>query len=385
VTVQNSATATGGSGSYTYQWRRTGTSSATLTGANTTYTLNSDAANYSAAGTYYINRYAKDATCSNAAWVAATGTYTLGVEATGTNQPQGSCTFTPPAVVGTFANFSSSYGPATYVTLTDERDSKNYAVVKIGTRWIMAQNLNYQTGLTWQANSSSPSAASGSGSATIGSFWCPGGDNGNTSATSTLASCDVWGALYAWETAMMVDGKWTSSGHSSSAWSERTGYGTATTSGNTQNHGQSDAGATTNGRGICPPNWHVPTDREWGDIMNTMETGTKNHNTALDWIGTNAGTRGKSKCNGTATDANAYWGNSGAGTDNYGFRALPTGLRDHNGSIFGKQGYTAIFWSSSARDGSLAWYREFSYNLATAARHYHLYRSYCMSVRCIRD
>jgi hypothetical protein len=78
VTIGNSTVASDGSGSITYQWRRTGTSSATLTGSNTTYALNSDATNYSIIGTYYFNRYAKDATC-NTAWMAATGTYTLNV------------------------------------------------------------------------------------------------------------------------------------------------------------------------------------------------------------------------------------------------------------------------------------------------------------------
>jgi hypothetical protein len=76
VTIASLTDATGGSGSITYQWRRTGNSSATLTGTTATYTIGTDAANYATAGTYYFNRYAKDATC-NTAWVAATGTYTL--------------------------------------------------------------------------------------------------------------------------------------------------------------------------------------------------------------------------------------------------------------------------------------------------------------------
>jgi hypothetical protein len=76
VTIQSATRASGGYGTITYQWRRTGTSSATLTGTTATYTLSSDAANYNTAGTYYFNRYAKAATC-NTAYVAATGTYTL--------------------------------------------------------------------------------------------------------------------------------------------------------------------------------------------------------------------------------------------------------------------------------------------------------------------
>jgi hypothetical protein len=84
-TVNNSAVASGGSGNLTYVWVRTGTNgSATLTGDGMSYDLNANDANYNTAGTYYFNRYAKDATCSNAAYLAATGTYTLYVNAVAT-------------------------------------------------------------------------------------------------------------------------------------------------------------------------------------------------------------------------------------------------------------------------------------------------------------
>jgi hypothetical protein len=73
VTIESLTDATGGSGNITYQWRRTGTSSATLTGSAATCTIGSTAD----AGTYYFNRYAKDAACD---WVAATGTYTLNLD-----------------------------------------------------------------------------------------------------------------------------------------------------------------------------------------------------------------------------------------------------------------------------------------------------------------
>jgi hypothetical protein len=57
-------------------------SSKTLGNSNaTTYNIGSDASNYATAGTYYFNRYAKDAIC-NTAWVAASGVYALGVRRT---------------------------------------------------------------------------------------------------------------------------------------------------------------------------------------------------------------------------------------------------------------------------------------------------------------
>jgi hypothetical protein len=75
----NATEASGGNGSITYEWRRTGTSSATLTNSNSSgYTISSAAANYSTAGTYYFTRYAKDGAC-NTSFTASNGQYTLTV------------------------------------------------------------------------------------------------------------------------------------------------------------------------------------------------------------------------------------------------------------------------------------------------------------------
>jgi hypothetical protein len=83
ATITNVAVATGGGGNPTYMWVRTGTSSATLTGSGTTYSLSADAAgNYGTAGTYRFNRYARDETCTRP--VAAAGTYTLTVDSPST-------------------------------------------------------------------------------------------------------------------------------------------------------------------------------------------------------------------------------------------------------------------------------------------------------------
>ncbi|MDR2449136.1 MAG: hypothetical protein LBD52_04175 [Prevotellaceae bacterium] len=396
IVVENSSMASGANGSFTYLWLRTGTGGASTLTANDAVTgiINSD--DYATAGTYYFNRYAKDAVCSMAAWIAATGTYTLVVRE-GVNQQQGGCTFTPPPVAGTFASFNKNYSASTYVTLADERDGNNYTVVKIADRWIMAQNLNYQKDLTLQENSKAPTTKSGGKILElIGHFWCPGGYSA-TSTTSTRASCDVWGALYSWETAMMVDGKWTSDAHNSSTWVEPTSYGTSSSSGNTQNHARSGDGATSGGRGICPPNWHVPTDKEWGDILNAMESGAgTTHNTGTGERGTDAGTRGKSKCkiannstsgNAYVNDANANWYyySSRSGTDVYGFRVLPAGYRANNGSNFSYRGRRAYFWHSTAYNNLNAGFRYFSHDRATVNRNANFNRSYALSVRCIRD
>jgi uncharacterized protein (TIGR02145 family) len=328
-------------------------------------------------------------------------TFTVRVEATGTNQDQGECPYTEPAVVGTFANFHETYvyknSSSTYapVGLTDERDNKNYPVVKLGGRWIMARNLNYQEGLAWYAESKSPSTGTGSNKDLRGVFWCPGGYSSSTGTSSTY-SCEVWGALYAWETAMMLDGKgsWTEAPTSTH------NTGAANAEGSKTNQGRkASTGSDYGGRGICPVNWHVPTDNEWGKILDAMEangtgTGVNHQNAASsDWYGTYAGKYGKSTCTTASSsgagvdDTHAYWyynTEATKGTDQYGFRVLPSSGRNYNGSNFGGRGSYAYFWSSSVYSDVYVWIRTFYYGQATVHRGYGN-RSYSFSVRCIRD
>jgi uncharacterized protein (TIGR02145 family) len=296
----------------------------------------------------------------------------------GIHQPQGSCTYTEPAVVGTFASFDA--GAATYVSLRDERDNKVYPVVKIGGRWIMARNLNYQKDLHFNANATQANGKSfttaGAGIPAIGSYWCPG-----TGGTSTKAACEVYGALYTWETAMMLDGIGT--------WTTDIKANTVASAG-TYNHGRTaHSGITAGGRGICPPNWHVPTDAEWGLFLDAVEQSGSSHSTVSGndtWVGANAGKRSKSVCNGSATDENPYWTShaSNYGTDLYGFRVLPTGCRESSGLGLSARGTRAWFWSSSARGATTPWYVGFDYDRATVFRNSYASSS-GDSVRCMKD
>jgi uncharacterized protein (TIGR02145 family) len=255
----------------------------------------------------------------------------------------------------------------------------------------MARNLNYQTGLTFQKYADSPSTATGSNTALIGHFWCPGGYS-SPAAISTRASCDVWGALYSWETAMSFDGKgtWTESPSTYNT-------GAANSAAAKVNHGRTANGSGRGGRGICPPNWHVPTDNEWGIILDGMESdgGTAHQDASgSGFFGTYAGKYGKSACalsgslGAGVDDTHAYWyynNEDTKGTDAYGFRVLPSGLRYNDGSIFANRGNTTFFWSSSAYDGWYAWLRYFYYNDARVYRYYGYNRSYGLSVRCIKN
>jgi uncharacterized protein (TIGR02145 family) len=317
----------------------------------------------------------------------ASGTITV-------TQPQGSCTYTEPAVVGTFADFhnTSAYSASTYVSLVDERDDKVYPVVKIGGRWIMARNLNYQKDLTWEANANSPSTVTYHNAALIGHFWCPGGYSA-TAVTSTRESCEVWGALYSWETAMLLDGYGT--------WTEVNAYNIAgaNAANSDYNHGRTaHSGTGTGGRGICPPNWHVPTDNEWGRLSDAMETvsGGTTHQTAAGagWYGSDAGIHAKAVCtlpgniSGSAyvsdTQVNWYYLAAYLGADTYNFHVLPAGVRDFNGSKYYARGGDATFWSSTSEGLSLGHHRDFDSSHGGVYRNSNP-RSYGFSIRCIKD
>jgi uncharacterized protein (TIGR02145 family) len=97
-------------------------------------------------------------------------------------------------------------------TLTDPRDGKVYTIVQIGSRWWMAQNLNYGTRITahyMQKDNGIPEK------------YCYDDDE---------SGCDIYGGLYQWGETMQYD-------------------------------------TVEVAQGICPPGWHVPTVAEWNDLI----------------------------------------------------------------------------------------------------------------------
>jgi hypothetical protein len=91
VTIANASSATGGDGNITYQWRRSGTSSAILTGIAATYALSADAnSNYGRVGTYYFTRYATHGSC-NSTFITSSGQYTLSVLCPSSQPPSSNC------------------------------------------------------------------------------------------------------------------------------------------------------------------------------------------------------------------------------------------------------------------------------------------------------
>jgi uncharacterized protein (TIGR02145 family) len=305
----------------------------------------------------------------------------------GIDQPQGRCTFTPPPVVGTFATFNPErVGSATYVTLIDERDSKNYTVVQIGGRWIMGQNLNYQEGLTFYESHDLPSTTTVNLSEVNKSFWCPTVNN----ASYGRVNCNYWGALYTWETAMMADGK-----DGELTYVPQSGYciDAPNTDACKENYGVEQSGTLNrNGRGICPPNWHVPTVYEWAVLFDNAESagGQLHSNTAGDnaWTGVDAGNRLRQNCGQPYGTESPGW--DSPGSDALLFRALASGHRSHaKFDMWNHMGKTCDWHSSSKSSPTqsvtfgLNGAAESEYNPYVHRFYSDYYPGY--SVRCIRD
>jgi len=192
----------------------------------------------------------------------------------------------------------------------DDRDKKIYKWVKIGEQVWMAENLKY--------------VASGS--------RC---GNGTTLSTADNPTCDTYGRLYDWITALALS----SSCNTTSCASKITGK-----------H-----------RGICPEGWHIPSNAEWNTLINgDVDAGTKLKANSDSW-------------------------NTNTGTDEFGFSALPGGYGNPSGSgSFVNFGNSGSWWSASEENASNAYYRyvlhNFSYVYSVGNT-----KTYLFSVRCVKD
>ena len=83
-------------------------------------------------------------------------------------------------------------------------------------------------------------------------------------------------------------------------------------------------------RGLCPSNWHVPSDIEWTVLVNFL---------------------GGDELAGGQMKSATGWSEDGNGTNLSGFSGLPGGFRISNFSNY------AGYWWSSSSDDSNAWYR----------------------------
>jgi uncharacterized protein (TIGR02145 family) len=156
-------------------------------------------------------------------------------------------------------------------------------------------------------------------------------------------NCDIYGRLYDWATAMALSSDCNSSSCSTDI---------------TEKH-----------KGICPSNWHLPSEDEWTNLKTFANLNCDNN-----------------ACAGTLLKSGTLW-NAPNGSDKYGFAALPDGYGYPNGGnyIFSNKGNSGNWWSVDETGESVAWTltmfneQEDVYDYASNPK------DYLLSVRCIRD
>ncbi|MCL2184158.1 MAG: fibrobacter succinogenes major paralogous domain-containing protein [Chitinispirillia bacterium] len=180
--------------------------------------------------------------------------------------------------------FSAYSNPQSGGTFTDPRDGKKYRTVRIGKLTWMAQNLNFKTG----------------------NSWCYEDNESN---------CRKYGRLYDWNTAMSA----------------------------------------------CPAGWRLPGNAEWNDLTKSAGGQWIYVGNAIAYWG-GVGKKLKSKTGWSdflcdkelKMELNRELGedcvlgkmNSGNGTDNFGFSALPGGWRSTDGSFL-YAGSSGRWWSAA--------------------------------------
>lgn len=132
-------------------------------------------------------------------------------------------------------------------------------------------------------------------------------------------------------------------------------------------------------QGICPPEWHIPTDEEW----KVLEGVADSHYEIGDQIWDSYGLRGYDA--GTHLKTTIGWSSNGNGTDLLGFSGMPGGYRFNDG-LFHYLGMHGLWWSSTDGNSTCAWNRYTSYNNPQVDRDFgNDNKEFGFSVRCIKD
>jgi uncharacterized protein (TIGR02145 family) len=240
---------------------------------------------------------------------------------------------------------SSSYAiiPIYGEPITDTRDGKTYKTVVIGTQTWMAENLNYDV---------ADSKCYGDG----GKIYDYDEESKDLEIKMPLTEeevqdyCQKHGRLYDWSTAMA--------------------FPPSCNDENCPSYIQAKH------KGICPDDWHIPSNDDWDKLLRYV-----------DWENNGDGTTYNSQTAGRYLKAedgwNDYEGESGNGTDKYGFSALPGGYGSSNGSFF-NDGRNGVWWSASEREHERYYaYNWYMYHDSDRANRRSSNKGSLLSVRCL--
>lgn len=120
---------------------------------------------------------------------------------------------------------------------------------------------------------------------------------------------------------------------------------------------------------LCPTGWHVPSDSEWMELIDFLQTDGHGGNEAVAIKST--------------TGWLIYNGLDGNGTDDYGFNAVGGGSVAGSGNFDGEK-YYAYWWSSTFYDSYTAWSTNVTFSTKIIQRS-NLTKQFGYSVRCLKD
>jgi uncharacterized protein (TIGR02145 family) len=124
----------------------------------------------------------------------------------------------------------------------------------------------------------------------------------------------------------------------------------------------------------CPAGWHLPSREEWGELAG--------ESCILDGYSVSEGCGA-----GRTLKSNIGWEKDGNGSDNYGFSALPGGLRS-SGGVFYNAGNNGYWWTATELSDSTAFIRGMSYEgdrVSVNGGNGIFKEGVGLSVRCIAD
>jgi uncharacterized protein (TIGR02145 family) len=222
----------------------------------------------------------------------------------------------------------------TFIPCTDA-DGNSYSVVKIGTQWWMAENLNagiYVPLTTPQVS---------------GTKFCM---DVNGQADS---DCPM-GGLYEWANLLQGASPCNGSG------------------------APPDDQCTTPVKGLCPNGWHIPSHYEW----TTLERNSGSNPAAFPYDETTNSLLGTDEGGNLKETCTSYWWAPNAGATNLmGFSGLPGG--DTWNGVFEDFGQSAYFWTST-ETLFFAWVHALNYSLTVTGRSSYAVES-GFSCRCVKD
>lgn len=242
---------------------------------------------------------------------------------------------------------------------TDSRDGHKYQYVTIGEQTWMAENLAYIPHVN-------PKMKGENG------IWVYDYDGWDVEAAKATKNYETYGCLYDWPSAMGLDSTWLVK-----TWT----------------------GDPINNQGICPPDWHLPTDEEWKELESFLgmpEAALNDIKYLRSGISEYFSNLPEYPPVGKFLKAVYGWSGVGIGDNHSGFNAIPAGTRRESPPFYySGLGNWAYFWSAtvayvnpasypSDQHEQTAWSRELPGNSEDDYRMFSSF-NYGQSVRCVKN